>query len=331
VIPIFVGGSPRSGTTLLGAMLGAHDRVVCLPESPFIGRLARVQRCQRADPRAAEEVHRAMRADFKFAFWSLSPADLSACAKVTGTGYQELIDAYAGCFALRNGRPDATSWVDHSPTNLMYSARLYAEFPQARFIHLVRDGRAVCASWMPLNWGPNTIIPAAQTWAIHVGHGLAAEAALPPAAVRRVTYEQLITEPEKVLELLCEWLGVPYQATMVTGSGLEVPIYTRNQHALIGRPVDSRRIDDWRTKLTAREIELFEYVTGDLLMNLGYELAGPGSCAEPTNLEKLRMELIERTRQLMHLATRPIRLRRFLMSLKREQERAQECVAQQMD
>jgi hypothetical protein len=326
VTPIFVGGSPRSGTTLLGSMLGAHDRVVCLPESPVIGRLANVDRCRRADRTTAQDVHRAIQADFQFAFWKLSPEDVNACAQMAATSYRELIDAYAACFARRNGRSAATHWIDHSPTNLMYSARLHAQFPEAKFIHLVRDGRAVCASWMPLNWGPNTIIPAAHTWAMHVGYGLAAEAALPAAVVRRVTYEELVTEPKKVLRRLCQWIDLPYQANLVTGSGLEVPVYTRNQHTLIGRPVDSKRIADWRTKLSARDIELFEYATGDLLVHLGYELEGPGHCAEPSNFEKLWMELIERTRQLAHLATRPIRLRRFLRSLKRE-KRTQECIA----
>lgn len=316
--PIFIGGSPRSGTTLLGSMLGAHDRVTCLPESPFIGRLAHLDQCRAVDRRTDAEVHRAIRSDFKFAFWKLSLQDLDTCAKVTATSYHNLIDTYVICFARHNTRPGATHWVDHSPTNLMYSARLYTQFPEAKFIHLVRDGRAVCASWMPLNWGPNTIIPAAQAWATYIGYGMAAEAALPAAVVRRVTYEDLVAEPEKVLLQLCHWLGLPYQASLLTGSGLEIPIYTRNQHALIGRPVDPKRIADWRTKLSAREIELFEYATGDLLVHLGYELEGPGHCAEPSNFEKMRMELIERIRKFAHLATRPIRLRRFMMSLKRE-------------
>jgi hypothetical protein len=318
VTPIFVGGSPRSGTTLLGSMLGVHDRVICLPETPFIGRSAR-------GDRPAEEVHRALRVDFKFAFWNLGAADLDACAGTTATGYREIIESYVARFARRN-RPDAALWLDHSPTNLMFSARLHAAFPEAKFIHIVRDGRAVCASWIPLDWGPNTVVSAAQTWAMHVGHGLAAEATLPPASIRRVTFERLLTEPETLLRELCPWLGLAYQPAMATGSGLEVPIYTRNQHTLIGRPVDARRIDDWRGRLSARDIELFEYATGDLLVNLGYPLVGSGFCAAPRNLEKLRMEVTERGRQLAHLATRPLRLRRFLTSLRREKP-AQEPAA----
>jgi sulfotransferase family protein len=321
VTPIFVGGSPRSGTTLLGSMLGAHDSVVCLPEAPFIGSLALALPRDGADRIAAEKVHRAIRGDFKFAFWNLGAEDLEACAEVTGGSYRELIEVYIASFARRNGRPGATRWVDHSPTNLMYSARLYAGFPDAKFIHLVRDGRAVCASWLPLNWGPNTIIPAARTWAMHVAHGLAAEAALPPPNIRRICYESLVSAPEGTLRELCEWLGLSYQQAMVTGSGFKVPAYTRSQHGLIGAPADPKRIDGWLTKLTGRELEIFEYVTGDLLVHLGYELKGSGYCAEPSSFEKLRMEFTERIRQFAHLTSRPIRLKRFLMDLHREQRK----------
>jgi len=321
LIPIFVGGSPRSGTTLLGSMLGAHDGVVCLPEAPFIGSLALALPLGGVDRRAAEQVHRAIRADFKFAFWMLSAEDLDACAEVTGACYRELIEAYVARFARRNGRADATRWVDHSPTNLMYGVRLSSQFPEAKFIHMVRDGRAVCASWMPLNWGPNTIIPAARTWALQVGYGLTAEAALAPANIRRINYESLVSAPETTLRTVCEWLGLSYQPAMVTGSGFTVPAYTRTQHGLIGAPADPKRIDGWLTKLTAREIELFEYVTGDLLIYLGYELKAPGYCrAEPSKLEKLRMELTERIRQVTHLTSRPTRLKRFLMEVERGQK-----------
>ncbi|MGH6944067.1 MAG: sulfotransferase family protein, partial [Geminicoccaceae bacterium] len=313
-----VGGSPRSGTTLLAAMLGAHDQVVCLPESPFIGNLALALRCGRVDRGAAEEVHRVIRGNFKFAFWKLTPADLNACAKVTGPSYRDLIEAYVRCFAQRNSRPDAAFWADHSPSTIMYSARLSSAFTDGKFIHIVRDGRAVCASWIPLDWGPNTIVWAARAWAMHVGYGLAAEAALPPANVRRVTYEALAASPEKVLRPLCDWLGLPYQSTMLTSSGLQVPAYTRNQHALIGAPADPKRIDRWRTRLTTREVELFEYVTGDLLVNLGYDLAVSGGCFEPSKLEMLRIELTERTRQFMHFATSALRRRRFRTSLSGE-------------
>jgi hypothetical protein len=316
--PIFIGGCPRSGTTLLGAMLGAHDRVVCLPEAPFIGMLAASLRRSAPTRETLARLHKDVRADFKFAFLNIAKADLEACAAAPAHSYAQVIDGYIGCFARANGKSDACHWVDHSPTNIMYNARLSAEFPDAKFVHIVRDGRAVSASWIPLDWGPNTIASAARTWVANVAYGLAAEGAIPAAKIRRVSYEALVTDPDRVLKQLCVWLGLPYQPSMRAGKGFQVPAYTRNQHDLIGQPASAARIDRWRTNLTAREVEIFETITGDLLVNLGYELVTSGRNLEPSNLEKIRMELVDKTRQLAHLATRPIRLRRFLNSNERD-------------
>jgi hypothetical protein len=301
-------------------MLGAHPEVVCPPEVPFIGPLASLLHGDRSDV-SVKRIHRTIQSNYKFAFWDLSPADLEACSEVKVTSYREIIDEYVRRFAQQNDRPCPTFWVDHSPTTLMYSSRLSSEFPEAKFIHLIRDGRAVCASWIPLDWGPNTIVWAARTWAMHVGYALAAEASLSPTNVRRVTYESLVTTPEAVLNALCEWIGLSYHPAMLTSSGLRVPTYTRNQHRLVGGQADPKRIDSWRGKLTSREIELFEHITGDLLVHLGYELAGGGWSAGPGRLEMARFELTERASQLAHLATVHFRRMRFMAMLKGERKR----------
>ena len=309
-------------------MLGAHDEVACLPEAPFIGMLAASLRRSAPRHEALAQLHKDIRADFKFAFWNIDAADLQACAARPADSYAQVVEGYVACFARKNGRSSATHWVDHSPTNMMYSARLFAEFTDARFVHVVRDGRAVCASWVPLDWGPNTIISGARTWVANVAYGLAAEAALQAAKIRRVSYEALVADPDRVLKELCAWLDLPYQPSMRTGNGFQVPAYTRNQHGLIGQPASPARIDRWRTSLTAREVQIFEAITGDLLVNLGYEMVTPGRIPEVGNMEKIRMELVDKARQLTHLATRPIRLRRFLNSIERD-DTGRKCSTQE--
>jgi hypothetical protein len=316
--PMFVGGCPRSGTTLLGSMLGAHSEVVCLPEAPFIGALAASLRPPGPSDEAVALLHKQIRKDFKFAFWNIDPSDLAACLAGPPESYADVIAGYVSCFARSTGRPRVSHWVDHSPTNTMYSARLSAEFPDARFIHIVRDGRAVCASWIPLNWGPNTIMSGARSWVESVAYGLAAEGAMPADKIHRVSYEALVADPERILRGLCAWLDLSYQPSMLTGKGFQVPAYTRNQHGLVGQPASAERIDRWRTSLTARELEIFEAITGDMLVHLGYQLVTSGRGAEPSYLEKIAMEFVDRARQLAHCTTRPVRLRRFLKRAKHE-------------
>ncbi len=314
--PIFIGGCPRSGTTLLGSMLGTHERVVCLPEAPFIGLQARAFR---DSPDAIASIHRAIQSDFKFRFLQLSANDLEACLHADAHGYRELIEAYVRAFAMRNQRSDSRYWLDHTPHNLAYCRRLASAFPDARFVHIVRDGRAVAASWIPLTWGPNTVVGAAQQWMIYMAQGLAGEQSVPSAQVQRVRYETLVSEPEVVLRDLCAWLDLPFRSAMTEGKGFQVPAYTRSQHGLIGRPADPQRIDSWRSRLRPREIEIFEHLTGDLLPNLGYELVSSGIGMEPSVREKLQMEVVEKLRQLANVASQPIRVRRATARLRLDQ------------
>ena len=154
---------------------------------------------------------------------------------------------------------------------------------------------------------------------MHMAGGLAAEQSLPSAQVRSARYESLVSEPDAVMRELCAWLDLPFRAAMTEGKGFQVPAYTRNQHTLIGSPADPKRIDRWRSKLGPREIEIFEHLTGDLLPSLGYELVSSGIGMEPSLREKLRLELVEKLRQLAHIASQPIRVRRATARLRLDQ------------
>jgi hypothetical protein len=316
MIPVFIGGCPRSGTTLLGAMLGGHRDVICPPEAPVIAEQA--LRCGGVlSAGVVRQTHRAIQADYKFRYWGLDQEELDTCARAPNTRYDQVVETYVQAFGRRHSRADARFWVEHCPTNIMYVRRLRDAFPNARFIHLLRDGRAVAASILPLTWGPNTIMEAAHQWTAYIGHGLSAEYLLPDSQLRRVTYEELVARPAEVLGDLCRFLGLEFEPDMTLAKGLEVPVYTRNQHTLIGKPVDSKRSDRWREALSARQIEIFEALTGDLLANLGYEL----ECVEsrgPSFLEKVSMQVQERTRQASQALTVPLRRRRSLARFARE-------------
>jgi hypothetical protein len=161
--------------------------------------------------------------------------------------------------------------VDHTPGNVQHMARLARLMPDLRFVHLIRDGRAVAASQIPLDWGSNDVYEAARLWMSKVGLGLAACSALGPRAIT-VRFEDLVTDPEATLKGLCEFLQIPFDHGMVGRRDFQVPGYSRDQHALVGTAPDETRIDRWRHDLSATQIEAFEFLTGDMLDYLGYSL-----------------------------------------------------------
>lgn len=58
---------------------------------------------------------------------------------------------------------------------------------------------------------------------------------------------------------------------MMYGEGFNLPEYTGNQHNLIGAKPDPARANAWKNNLSFRDVEIFENITGDLLISLGYQ------------------------------------------------------------
>ncbi len=307
--PIFAGGCSRSGTTLLGAMLGAHPRCVAIPEAQFLpecrGAVARgeVAPCERA-------VYGWVRRHPRFRRWRFDPdpAGLSAAEDPQATA--RVMRWLAGRWAAEQGKPGAELWVDHTPTHLRWGETLRRLFPTARFIHLVRDGRGVAASLMTLPWGPCDPASAARFWARAQADGLALESHLGDG-VLRVRFEDLLGAPEAALTRIAAHAGVAYDPAMLAADGFQPTPAGRAQHRLIGRPPDASRAEAWRSKLSAREVEIFESVAGDLLSHLGYEPDFGPRARPPSRGERLRFALRDLwRRRLLWPLRRRLMLRR---------------------
>ena len=274
-------------------MLGAHPDVICIPEAQFIVDLMPSDDpCSEIDPRdIIERVARHTR----FRLWNfdlkgrLPPAD-------TPPTYRASIEWLVRAYAAENGRATPKFWVDQQPGHVLHVWRLQQHFPDARFVHIVRDGRAVAASVMALDWGPNEIYPAAVYWRQRLGFGFAAAHALGPERFTTVRYEDLVVNPETVMRKLAAFIGTDYDESMLKPTGLNLPEFTVPQHRLVGGFLSSEGIDAWSKKLTRRQLEIFEHAVGDLLPLLGYERQTPYDTRAVSGLEKMAQYFKDKTK-----------------------------------
>jgi hypothetical protein len=285
-------------------MLGAHPDCICTPESEFMTDVLRVS----ADPgaRLASIV-----ADERFLPWE---GDLDALRQELAThggDYAESLLRIVRRYAASVGREGARVWIDHTPLNARVAATLLEMFPAARFIHIVRDGRAVAASVLPLTWGPNTVERSAHWWIELVAFGLALES-WGRERVMRVRYEDLVGDPESTVRSLSAFTGLSFDPVMLRADGFRPPPDPVKQHALIGQPPRRDRARAWTTALTPRQIEIVEFVAGDLLRYLGYDVQF-GLKARPPSMfehwsgairERLSYFLISRWRNRRRMAQR---------------------------
>ncbi len=271
--PVFIGGCDRSGTTMLGDILGAAEGAFATPESQFLHELAPLLHIGAFDSDTAAADWLA--GHFRFATWELAGGAQHLASLVdhtdTRTTMEHILQAY-----LQQNRPEWTNsrvWVDHTPDNFKHYTLLRSLFPDARYIHIVRDGRDVYNSVRNLDWGPNNAYMATRFWSERLQQALAVEISESGNCLR-VRYEDILRDPESEIQRICDFAGLDYRPGMIDGGGLILPGFTHSQHQLVGSRPNPSRIDQWRTRVKPHEIQEFESYPWSrvLLQRLGYEL-----------------------------------------------------------
>jgi hypothetical protein len=103
----------------------------------------------------------------------------------------------------------ASGWVEMTPTNIVKAESLVRIFPDAKVVHVVRDGRDVACSVASQFWGPNDLDQALDWWARRLELGLAASERLPADRVLLVRMEELIAgDREREYDRLLAFLGI---------------------------------------------------------------------------------------------------------------------------
>ena len=270
--PIFIAGCDRSGTTLLGDLIGAGRWAIATPESQFVHELMihfGLGTFTSTDAAAAWLLDH-----FRFAAWGLRLDRRSLAEQIRIDEPRTTVENLLACYAhqVHPGKRGADVWVDHTPDSFKYQSMLKQLFPEARFIHIVRDGRGVCASLKALDWGPNNAYTASRHWAARLQEALAVEVAEAENCLR-VRYEDLLQESEPVLRRICRFIDVPFEPDLSSGGGVALPAFTRTQHRRVGGPLEPSRADAWRRTLTRAEIRDFESypLSHTLLSRMGYQ------------------------------------------------------------
>jgi hypothetical protein len=239
--PIFIGGQHRSGTTLMRRLIDRHSHIACGPESNLLrdNELLRIRDYLRTkwapglDPR-----------------YKVDPATVD---RVLAGLIEAVVVPY--CRTQHKQR-----WAEKTPKNIYFIDTLFALFPTAQFIHMIRDPRDVYCSVREKaarttpRWASITPAKSASDWCRRISCGLSWRER--PDRYREVRYEELVTQPEAVMRSLLTFLGEPWSPSV-----------------LEGEQIFSTSVGRWRVDLTAAEIGEIEAVAGDVMVDLGYPLS----------------------------------------------------------
>ncbi len=270
--PVFVVGCPRSGTTLLRNLLNSHPSLAIPWESHFITRLYRAAG-NPGSPAEAVRLARVILSSWWIARWGL---DLHPKAFADCESFAALVDRLFSTWAHAKDRP---RWGDKTPQYALDVPALLEIFPRAKVLHIIRDGRDVALSWVPKNFGPGNVVSAAREWKRLVLAARGAARCLPGSSVLELRYESLLAEPETTMRSVCDFIGEPYHPAVCVPT-LDFPPIRRRIFGTrtVGQSHQPRIVDGnserWRSRLSVRDRERFEYLAGDLLDTLGYPVEG---------------------------------------------------------
>ena len=271
--PFFIVGAQRSGTTLLRLMLAAHPRIAIPPESHYIPDLlhfeARVGRLEsRRDEVAEMLVTHDRLVDFELGAAFIRDTVRSLTPLTTRT----ITEALFGEYARRQGKP---RWADKTPRYCGFVPGLRTVFPEARFIHVVRDGRDTALSSWKAAFGPRTWVGAAYKWREAIRSFREGARQVPADTILEVRYEALLAEPEAELKRVCAFIGEAFDPAMLRyaeQADRMVPAWEKSWHARLAGPVDRSNAGKWRTQLAPEQIALLQAIAGRELTAFGYAL-----------------------------------------------------------
>ncbi len=275
--PFFIVGCERSGTTLLQTLLDAHPNIAIPPESHIFHRFAQVfdsyKDLQRTDN--LERFVTLLLEDHWIQRWDLNISVQDFCAGLKTRTITGCIDHLFHCYLQKVNK---CRWAEKTPLHVMYLPRILEFFPQAKFIHLIRDGRDMAESMRRMWFGPTSIYGIAQRWRTRVGAFYDFKSQMHPNQYLELRYEDLVSEPDKYLAILCEFLEEPpiQIGDHVPDTHLKDFYANHNKagtyHKSLLNQISTKKIGIYRTVLTAREIEIFEYVAQSLLRVYGYSM-----------------------------------------------------------
>jgi hypothetical protein len=281
----FVCGVTRSGTTLVRLMLDSHPDLAIPGETHWVPKMIKAQERSKhsGDELADLIVDHKRWGDFHLDAEQLRER-YRALDPVTAA---DAIRAFYMLYAEREGK---TRYGDKTPGYVKEMRRIQRVLPEARFVHIIRDGRDVSLSHMRMNWGPETYAESARLWRNRIRK--ARKMAPSVNHYMEIHFEELVADTEGVLRRVCDFVDLEFDPVMLdyheraegrlAEKARELPRKNRpNQpaatrlesHRLAKEPPRSDRINMWREKMTEQEIAEYEAIAGDMLVTLGYELA----------------------------------------------------------
>lgn len=248
-------------------MLDRHLALAIPSESYFIPQLWD----RHGERSSAEELVEDLGRIARLREWGVTPEEVRARLR-KGARFADVVDAVYRVYAEARGK---RRYGDKTPSYMQHLGLLDRVFPDAQYVHIVRDGRDACLSFLAMtrkprfNLGrPRRLAEFACAWRLEIEGAQRFGERVGSGRYLELRYEDLVAEPEKRLREVCAFLGLEFEPGMLEYYR-DVDPARLGDHPRLAEP-PRRDVRSWRGEMSPGDQELFEAIAGGLLGRLGY-------------------------------------------------------------
>lgn len=264
IIPIFVGGCPRSGTTFTASYLSRIQNSVAPPEALFLYNLI-IPSFEKKVPNRI--IIKRLKKNIRFKLWDL---DISKIDKnlLKAQEIREFMFLLLNEYAKKNNFKNKIKyWIEHSPCSIENSIILSKYFKKGIFIHVIRDPKSTISSVLKLHWGPNTVYEACNWYNLNV---LSAERAIKFLSEKNfnvftLKFEELLKNPDSIFNTIKINDEINERETLILTK------YTTNQHKNVGKLANTNVSTKYKNSLKESDLKLIKVKTKLISYLYGYE------------------------------------------------------------
>ena len=273
--PIFIVGCERSGTTMLRLMLNEHSNIALPPQTKFsrklykrrmlFGDLSNGENKDKIIDWMLERETSTKLIDLKLDLGHLRKSwdDCTTIGKITGTVFQQYSQTR-----------HKSRWGDKRPYYIRYIPQLLKLYPDARIIHVIRNGHDCIASLKRMPWWKKNSIHSMLNWRHSIRMGVKASGAFKDQFLE-VRYEDIVRHPENQLKIICDFINVKYESGMLDfhlNTERNIPAYKKEWHHKTFKPLSEDAIDTGKEQLSDNELKFFSWCAGKELNLWNYDV-----------------------------------------------------------
>lgn len=273
--PVFIISSGRSGTTLMRSMLVASEQVAIPAETQILHNLAVKFRAYKGLGWA--DLSRLMIAEFEshhdFYMWEINLAPVYQ--KIIHLPERErslakIVDEVYMTYAAQKF-PNARVWGDQSPLHTFYLSYIDKIFPEAKYVHLLRDGRDVISS-MVKRHGNDYLYEAVHRWKTSIKKTDVFQKTVGSGRYIEVRYEDLVQDSEVTLKRISQFINIEYTPRMLDYWKLPTTMEHKYNlyHQNLGKPVFTSSIGKWQERLSQEQQDYVMKNISEELKHKGY-------------------------------------------------------------